>query len=171
MAAEDTDPLLSTLLQGVHASPSVTKQSQGSKFIPQVTPNKKMPPFNQDSIHIQITFNDDLDSQWSLSQHTCHLSPEDQLKAKIIIIPTIAMVLILLTQETYFIHRDTNKSELEKWKDKTLHMVGKIITITYDQKRIFWEVKDLVEHNNVHINKNIDESCFVTEDLDCTVRG
>ena len=48
-------------------------------------------------------------------------------------------------------------------------MLGKRIKITNEKKKeIYWDIEDMIKHSNVHVNKIIDDSCYISEDMDGT---
>ena len=108
-----------------------------------------------------------MDSDESLLQHTCHPTAEDLFKASDPNEPNDSDGSQPNQDPKYIIPRDIDTTELQKWKEHTLMMLGKQVKIKYDKSKfIYWDVEDVVEHCNVHCTKkNVSEPCFVAENM------
>ena len=137
-----------SVLQGIHTSPTAKKQpvpSPESFVAPLVTPTKRSLTDRTDRdkfrylelMQVSTSFDEDddvLNSSSTLSQETCHPTPEELLKAKQPNVPNDCDGAAPVDNSD-IIERYENKSELSKWKEEALKMIGKVITITYDKKK------------------------------------
>ena len=179
------DPWAS-VIQGIHASPSdntkeTSKESDKTSTTPAfVTPSKRNlqsnddkendtgTPFStEDCLQTRTSYDDDLDSDESLSQHTCHPTDEDLIKANNPNVPNDCDGSQPEHDPKEKIPRDINTTDLQKWKDHTMMMLGKQVKIKFDKNKfIYWEVEDIVEHCNVHqTQKKVDNCDFVEENV------